>query len=957
LRIELPRKAAFFAAVAAEAVSTAERDGTSHLASELWLLASQLYSGPANISAHKGSYGWATLRASTLHALSLQGNTLLSQEAAELVLSLLGEMSPDAKKDIIKADAKPGNETNTEETDALGGTHWSDVGALDSSARQRFEDAEDLVSTAMSSAFATKLRDSFSTMTAASSILAVQSKWADDEIIKPVDVPLAEPSEMSTSVLALNCVWSRVDYEACSAAQKNCITRMLALRRALPASSLENRTSLINDSVSTMPLYVSSAMAIQVDSTLELELVKLRKSPEKAKEGAMATFYNPFDNKGKSDKVAATRVAEEEERAMLIQFGNRLSVPLEVQRCELTFENNEASRVKATALAFVIPPKSTGFTVHFPFTVLSRLSADKVSDRSGNGVFEVKGMNLTCLGRSFFLPINSSTTQARPASGSLPPPASNYPHMSTKTKADVPQEAKPLIEASPCQPMLRVFNAMSGAPLEAGAVVSINLSDGEIFTIPALRLENYAGPSGRGKIERLLISANGLSGKSDLVLYDSDSGAASGADDSEEEFFHELVDKKKPSPLKLRARVNSLTLATMNQENESDAREGTVKFQIAAAHNMGTQIPAGTSVRIRFRYRGLSNEVNEVWRSREIVLRVVPVKGPHISSMAFRPDLGTKSAFGALRKSVVMHSPTRDGAEAEENAHDLGTGHAKDESFVSNRVGLDSGMFVCSEEVVFLLTISNDTSSEITLSRPSGAVGGFGFAGNPLSTVQVHAGVSATLPVVVPRMPRVDETGAPFDIVSDLVSKTSLLWETKREDETGEVVARGRIRIPPVCLKDLMYRHPSFVPNICQSPLNMRLRVGGKANESPALVSLGAPLEVSVEVELAPWLSEQIVEKCTVTLELCCVREGGDSSSKTGQSRDFIWCGKQKQLMNLNDPKKAHSARIAFVREGQFVISACARISRTDINQVAEEIWFAPAASTIMVGKSACPSQ
>jgi hypothetical protein len=64
----------------------------------------------------------------------------------------------------------------------------------------------------------------------------------------------------------------------------------------------------------------------------------------------------------------------------------------------------------------------------------------------------------------------------------------------------------------------------------------------------------------------------------------------------------------------------------MNQEDESDAGDGTVKFQIAAAHNMGTQIPAGTSVRIRFRYRGLSNEVSEVWRTREIVLRVVPVK-------------------------------------------------------------------------------------------------------------------------------------------------------------------------------------------------------------------------------------------------------------------------------------------------------------------------------------------
>jgi hypothetical protein len=945
-------------AVAAEAVSTAERDGTFHLSRELWLLASQLYSGQPNTSTSKGSYGWATLRASTLHALSLQGNSLLSQEAAELALSVLGEISPASKKDSISTDAKTAKAANKEETDAIGGSHRSDAGSVDFSARLRREDAEELVATAMSSGFATKLRASFNTMTAATSILAVHSKWADDEIIKPVDVPLAEPSEMSASVLALSCVWSQVSYDACSSAQNNCITRILALRRALPASSLENRTSLINKSgVSTMPLYISSAMAIQVDSTLELELVKLNKSPVKEKEGAMATFYNPFDKKAEKD--TATQVAEGEERAMLIQFGNHLSVPLEVRRCQLKFENNDAGRVKATSLAFAIPPKSTGFTVHFPFTVLSRLSADEESDRSYGGGFEIKGMTLTCLGRSFFLPIHSSTTQPCPGSGSMPAPASDFPHKAAKKDAVEPQEAKPRIEASPCQPMLRVFNAASGAPLEAGSVVSINLSDGEIFTVPALRLENYAGPSGRGKIERLLISAHGLSGNSVRVLYDSDSAMGLGADDSDEEFFHELIDKAKPPPLKLRARVHSLTLATMNKESEKDAGQGTVKFQIAAAHNMGTQIPAGKSVSIRFRYRGLSNEVSEVWRTREIVLRVIPVKGPHISSMTFRPDLVRNSAFGALHRSIVMKSPKVDHGEAEEKTRDAGIEHAKDIYFVPNRVGLDTGMFVCSDNVVFLLTISNDTSSEIVLSRPSGSLGG--FEGSPLSTIQVHSGVSAIIPVVVPRIPRLDENGAPLDIVAEIVSQTSLLWETKHENGSEEVMTKGRIRIPPVCLKDLMHRHPAFVPHICQSPVSMRLHVGGKANESPALVSVGTPLEVSVEVEVASWLSNEIVETCNVTLELCCVRQGtrsrGDSICKTAPSRDFVWCGKQQQKMQLNEPTKSHSARIAFVQTGQFVISACARISRKDAEHLAEEIWFAPTATTVMVNKSSSASQ
>ena len=54
--------------------------------------------------------------------------------------------------------------------------------------------------------------------------------------------------------------------------------------------------------------------------------------------GAMATFYNPFDVKKKSDDIA--RVAEEEERSMSVQFGNRLSIPLEVRRCQLEFNDN-----------------------------------------------------------------------------------------------------------------------------------------------------------------------------------------------------------------------------------------------------------------------------------------------------------------------------------------------------------------------------------------------------------------------------------------------------------------------------------------------------------------------------------------------------------------------------------------------------------------------------------------
>jgi hypothetical protein len=944
-RIELPRKAAFFAAVAAEAVSSADRDGTLHLARDLWLLASQLYSSKPNARPLKGSYGWTTLRASILHALSLQGNSLLSHEAAELVLSLLGDISPEIPEEgTTDGDKKTSKETKEHETDHMGGTSYSDSGVLDTHTGARREEVDDLVSAAISSTFATKIRHSFTTMTASTSILTVQSKWVDDEAIKSVDVPLAEPSEIASSVLALGCVWSQVDYSGCSLAQKSCMERILTLRRALPASSTKSSTSLIKDSGgSILPLYVSSAMAIQVDSTLELEFVKLSKSPVKAKEGAMATFYNPYENKGKADKVEATRVAEEEERAMLIQFGNRLSLPLEVRRCQLEFENNEAGRVKATALAFTIPPKATGFVVHFPFTVLSELSTDAPSESKAKDSFEVKGMTLTCLGRSIYLPISTAASNIDTGSGSMPKPASTYPYASAKKVPEDAQDDKPRIEASPCQPSLQVFNAASGAPVAADSAITINLSDGEIFTVPSWRLENYSGPSTRGNIERLLISVNGLSGSSDQVLYDSDSGAAVGADDSDETFFQEPVSGEKTQPIKLRTLVSSLELGSKT----GVAQRGTVRLQVAAAHNMSSQIPKGSTVRIRFRYRGLSNAVNEVWRTREIVIHIVPINGPCITSLVFRPDLARNSAYTKLRKSIIVKS-TNKHEGADEQADNI----SKDESFLCSRVGLDAGTYVCSNDVIFLLTMTNTTSSDITLSSPTGTVGG--FEDNRLPTILVHAGVSAKIPVVIPRIPRVNESGTTVDLVSELVAKTKLVWETKRRHSGGDVVAKGHIHIPPACLKDIMYRQPSFVSQICEPPLRIKLTADGKNPDSLFLLSLGTPLEVSVQVEVAPWLSQEAIENCTVKLELCCSRKDNSNSSnaKGDSRREFIWCGKQQQKMPMQDPNKVHSARIAFVQTGDFCVSACVRIYRTDIVHRVEEIWFAPTAATVTIQKS-----
>jgi hypothetical protein len=79
--VHLPRKAAFFTTVAAEALSKhTAKDSIDYEGSSLWLAATQLYGKNAN-SFEEGSvgYGWSTLRAAVLHALSQQEDSIMSE--------------------------------------------------------------------------------------------------------------------------------------------------------------------------------------------------------------------------------------------------------------------------------------------------------------------------------------------------------------------------------------------------------------------------------------------------------------------------------------------------------------------------------------------------------------------------------------------------------------------------------------------------------------------------------------------------------------------------------------------------------------------------------------------------------------------------------------------------------------------------------------------------------------
>lgn len=52
--------------------------------------------------------------------------------------------------------------------------------------------------------------------------------------------------------------------------------------------------------------------------------------------------------------------------------------------------------------------------------------------------------------------------------------------------------------------------------------------------------------------------------------------------------------------------------------------------------------------------------------------------------------------------------------------------------------------------------------------------------------------------------------------------------------------------------------------------------------------------------------------------------------------------------MRLGDAEMNHRARVVFLKDGDFVISACARLSNDDSDK-AEEIWWAPVAQNVIV--------
>jgi hypothetical protein len=770
------------------------------------------------------------------------------------------------------------------------------------------------------------------------------------------------------------------------------------------SSSLENETIGVYEEENTegaslpLPLVVTSAKIIKSEAHLLLERTKAVGYSSKFATHSMSTFFNPYaKNKAAKDaknKVQTTLLAEGEERTIMIEFKNRLAVPLEVPSCQLEFEGKETSRIEAAPLSFTVPAKTKSFAVHFPFIVsVSKKEHSVVVKETNDGtegeiapepdMFDVVGLRVTCLNRTFLIPFKKSEAEEEKEhsldSCQMPPSASVYQRSVHNAPKQDEQQLVVRLESVPAQPNLLVSFAASQSPMEEDANVPIHLSDGEIFTIPPFRLENDFGKSGMGEIERLQVLAVGLPGIPDETLFDTDALAAAleeeedvltESDSEAEEDFEEMMECDGLPPLKMKVIAEGLDLKSINDKSRNKGEGSIVKFQMAATHDMGDQLANGGNVRIRFRYRGPSpNPATEIWRKREISLRIIRVKGPRISSLTFRSDLSWGSSYSELCNSLAMQRRRLDSTpkwESSNNKHrllsrshsfsstpeEITTDESSDvaENSILNRVGMDNGVHVSADEVVLLMAVANETNSTIILSNKKGLVGG--FEGSPMPTVKVTSGVSVKIPVVIPRIDRIDENGEVTDIAAELVSRTALQWESEvaeGDDNTKKIKRTGRVRIPSRCLREIIDEHQSFASRICKPPVSLQVSVS-EYPKSEVSLKIGEPVQVNTNVSIQEWVPADVVAKSKVTLEFCCAeKQPGNNSTSSGRM-PYVWCGQLRRTVDLSndDDDKTHKARIAFFQCGVYVVSACAKVSSLDTPGV-EEFWWAPHAKIIRV--------
>eukprot|EP00536_Pseudo-nitzschia_multiseries_P018057 jgi/Psemu1/227659/e_gw1.2100.10.1 len=969
-RVQLKRKAAFFAVAAAEAMSDAVGGMSYQRANAMWFQASRLLSESGN-GLVGGNYGWATLRAVALHALVVQGTRESSEEAAKQLLKLVSQISPPNRPKIEALQSSPTKDGIRNSSYFAGARSY-----LRESAKVVAKDAR------------TRSKEMFGGDI--SSLLVVQSKWVEDDPLDPTQLPMGDfSSDFSHRVLAMPSVWPTIKFEHCTYAQEQLIQQIFDLRKNIPTSTLlNNNSSNNNDSNSNsnsnnknknknnqkLPIEIKSIEIVSSDSSAKLERVTVKREVEK--EHAMSTFFNPYAKQERKQNPAT--IARGEEQYISVSFSNKLSIPFEVDSCQLKFDTARSDHIKAPSISFVVPGQTKDFAVRFPFMLLDRL------DDSDIYTIGVKGISLTALSRSIFLPLGEEGQSNKSEEQIIPKSMSFYSRRDYSKTSRLEDEKSniihsPRLEIIPPQPNVHVSFASSTTPIDGETIIPVFLADGEIFTLPKMCVWNDTGLHGIGSIEELQISAIGLPGLSEVVLYDMSRTGANENDAMEEN--NQTSSMKNSDPISISAHCVGLDAETLNSSTK-DSASSFIAAKLSASPTMKAQT-SGCHLTLRFRYRGKAvSPTLEVWRKYEVQIHVLRGKGPKIPSLSFRCDLFWESGYSELCHALAsQESNGQTDTVRPIDVSSPGTGDANEEGFVANRLGWNSGAHVCSDEVGVIVSVTNESPSPIVLSRMDGSP--IGFAQSKLESLKISKGISVKFPIILRRAERSS------DICRQLVEMIKFKWKSDiagsdldDAQETGgpmfpenRRVRQGILEIPHACLKKIVDDNPIFLSRICKAPCSIGVCVLEKSTGTEPKeqliknVRVGKPVDIAVTVDMANWLSAELKERTNCTLKFCCARQ--DSSPDTGadtkensagngnhnSSKEFVWVGQIRKNLRIGEKSSAanetdpHRARILFLKEGDYLVSACLSFNGSE-NEDMKETWWAEKAAKIHVSKS-----
>ncbi len=918
--VVLNRKAAFYAAIAADAAGT----DSSSSAMQLWLLTTRLYSkdpGP--------SYGWATLRSACLSTLASRGNSPLCLKAAEELLSLLSTLEPSRKMDDV-----PDSDDDQEEASIkVSVMDISSHGSTHEESKQQDEPTDldekngvDATSKITSTkVFAKQLRDTITTFaSSSSSFIAQQSKWATDEPLANLLVPLGESSSLSIVATDLHCVWPSSDLSKCSSVQNQCLNCLSLLRRALttPSQSCSNFPLIYADEVKPPgPLFVISASAACVVSEIESVKSVSHAATGDVANPAMSTFYNPFESKRNSGgREKARNILEGEERVVSVKFGNKLSVSVEVTNAQLIFKESESILPVSTPLAFAVPANTSDFTVYFPLTVISRGpqgSADAM------GTIHIKGIECECLGQVEFIQLSIDSEDrgySQLSNNILPIPTSVYPFApkTKKSTCDDPESLKALIQAFPSQPTLELRLAESDLPVSK---LSAAIKNAALYTSVPLRLFSSGGAFNRGNVEHLEIFVLGSAGINQKIY---DSSAPPSENESDDEFLKGWLVTKTSAPLKIRAKPATLSMKGIYGQNTQNDDANTIRFQIASGYDANKKLPSLSTLNFKFRYSGSSRGGLQVWRSKTFVMEITASSGPCISSISFLQE----AKISHLIEELCAKEPSFSTQQTEEQAYSVG------ESVSAN---------LCNTEVGIFVTVTNASDYTVELSREDGYLGE--AASVPIDKLLLRPLVNVKIPMTLSRIKVSTKDDIFKNIVDKIQSSAVLVWKTEGSSLEEN---KGQIRIPRSCLEDLVRRETSLVSKLIEPPLTFEICVDNFSSaEATKDIGLGSPgAKVSAVLKVADWVTEEEKKSNDAVIELVCVHENG-----TSMSRDlFHWAGKVSHRVKLSSESFAHSARIIFHRPGVYIVTACAKFVDVDKSQNrGMEMWCAPFSRRIVV--------